>query len=62
MQLFQSLKFLSVSLEGDLCPNEALLPKELVSVLLFPSSSLLSLRGASLAFPVSGVPPSHHGD
>lgn len=25
-----------VSLEGDLCLSEALLPKELVSVLLFP--------------------------
>ena len=36
MQLFQSLKILSVSLEGDLCLSEALLPKELVSVLLFP--------------------------
>lgn len=61
MQLFQSLKILSVLLEGDLCLSEALLPKELVSVLLFPSS-LLSLRAASLAFPVSGAPPSQHGD
>ena len=42
--------------------KEALLLKELVSVLLFPSSSLLSLRGASLAFSVSGAPPSQHGD
>ena len=33
MQLFQSLKILSVLLEGDLCLSEALLPKELCSPL-----------------------------